>query len=36
LGDRIGRKAALIVTLLVTGLATVAVDLVPTYATIGV
>ena len=29
-GDRIGRKATLIVTLLVTGLATVAVGLVPT------
>ena len=30
-GDRIGRKATLIVTLLVTGIATVAVGLVPTY-----
>src|SRR6201995_3784606 len=35
-GDRIGRKATLITTLLVTGLATVAVGLVPTYAVIGV
>jgi len=35
-GDRIGRKATLIVTLLVTGLATVAVGLVPSYASIGV
>src|SRR4029077_11827891 len=30
-GDRIGRKATLIATLLVTGLATMAVGLVPTY-----
>jgi len=30
-GDRIGRKATLIATLLVTGVATVAVGLVPTY-----
>ncbi|MGH7047200.1 MAG: MFS transporter [Stellaceae bacterium] len=35
-GDRIGRKATLIVTLLVTGLSTVAVGLVPTYAMIGI
>ena len=35
-GDRIGRKATLIVTLLVTGIATVAVGLVPTYASIGI
>jgi len=35
-GDRIGRKATLIVTLLVTGLATTAVGLVPTYASIGI
>jgi len=35
-GDRIGRKATLIVTLLVTGLATAAVGLVPTYASIGI
>ncbi|MBV9687851.1 MAG: MFS transporter, partial [Alphaproteobacteria bacterium] len=34
--DRIGRKATLIVTLLVTGLATAAVGLVPTYASIGI
>src|SRR5499425_2116964 len=35
-GDRIGRKATLIATLLITGLATVAVGLVPTYDSIGV
>jgi MFS family permease len=35
-GDRIGRKATLIATLLVTGISTVAVGLVPTYASIGV
>jgi len=35
-GDRIGRKATLIATLLVTGLATVAVGLVPTYESVGV
>src|SRR6201987_3837270 len=35
-GDRIGRKATLIATLLVSGLATVAVGLVPTYASIGI
>src|ERR1700740_2125807 len=35
-GDRIGRKAALIATLLVTGLATAAVGLVPTYSQIGI
>ncbi len=35
-GDRIGRKATLIATLLVTGFATVAVGLVPTYASIGI
>ncbi len=35
-GDRIGRKATLIATLLVTGLATFAVGLVPGYASIGV
>jgi MFS family permease len=34
-GDRIGRKAALIATLLLTGLATFAVGLVPTYEQIG-
>ncbi|HEX5319311.1 MAG TPA: MFS transporter [Stellaceae bacterium] len=34
-GDRIGRKATLIATLLITGIATVAVGLVPTYASIG-
>jgi len=35
-GDRIGRKAALIATLLLTGLATFAVALVPSYAQIGI
>ncbi len=34
-GDRIGRKATLIVTLLMTGLATAAVGLVPGYDSIG-
>ena len=35
-GDRIGRKAALIATLLITGIATFAVGLVPTYESIGI
>jgi MFS family permease len=35
-GDRIGRKAALIATLLITGIATFAVGLVPTYDAIGI
>ena len=35
-GDRIGRKSTLIATLLVMGLATFAVALVPTYAKIGI
>src|SRR5271169_2872795 len=35
-GDRIGRKAALITTLLLTGLATFAVGFVPTYETAGI
>ncbi len=35
-GDRIGRKAALIVTLLITGLSTFAVGFVPGYASVGV
>ncbi|HEU0154852.1 MAG TPA: MFS transporter [Stellaceae bacterium] len=35
-GDRIGRKATLIATLLLTGLSTFAVGLVPSYASIGV
>jgi MFS family permease len=35
-GDRVGRKGALIATLLMTGLATFAVGLVPTYASIGI
>jgi MFS family permease len=34
-GDRVGRKATLIATLLITGFATFAVGLVPTYDTIG-
>ncbi len=35
-GDRIGRKAVLIATLLITGFATFAVGLVPTYESIGI
>src|SRR5260370_443813 len=35
-GDRMGRKAALITTLLMTGLATFAVGFVPTYEQIGI
>jgi len=35
-GDRIGRKSTLIATLLLMGVATFAVALVPTYATIGI
>src|SRR5215470_1821905 len=35
-GDRIGRKATLIATLLITGIATTAVGLVPTYESIGI
>jgi MFS family permease len=35
-GDRTGRKATLIATLLLTGLSTFAVGLVPSYATIGI
>jgi MFS family permease len=35
-GDRIGRKAALIATLLLTGISTFAVGLVPTYQQIGI
>ena len=35
-GDRIGRKGALIATLLITGIATAAVGLVPTYDQIGI
>jgi MFS family permease len=35
-GDRIGRKAVLITTLLITGFATFAVGLVPTYDSIGI
>ncbi|GAB2809955.1 MFS transporter [Streptomyces chlorus] len=36
LGDRIGRKRVLVVTLLVMGLATTVIGLLPTYASIGV
>jgi len=36
LGDRVGRKRALVWSLVLMGLATMAVGLVPTYATIGV
>jgi MFS family permease len=35
-GDRLGRKAALIATLLLTGLATFAVGFVPTYESVGI
>src|SRR5215467_1565387 len=35
-GDRIGRKGALIATLLLTGLATFAVGFVPTYSLVGI
>jgi MFS family permease len=35
-GDRIGRKGALIATLLITGIATFLVGLVPTYSSIGI
>src|SRR6516225_8174281 len=35
-GDRVGRKATLIVTLLLMGIATFAVAFVPTYASIGI
>ena len=35
-GDRIGRKKTLVTTLLITGFATFAVGLVPTYASIGI
>jgi metabolite-proton symporter len=35
-GDRIGRKAALIATLLMMGLATTAIGILPDYATIGI
>lgn len=36
IGDRIGRKRTLVMTLTLMGLTTVAIGLVPTYATIGV
>jgi MFS family permease len=35
-GDRLGRKASLIATLLITGLATFAVGFVPTYSEVGI
>ncbi len=35
-GDRVGRKTVLVVTLLLMGVATFAIGLMPTYATIGV
>jgi MFS family permease len=35
-GDRVGRKQVLVVTLLIMGLATFLIGLLPTYATIGV
>lgn len=35
IGDRVGRKAALVTTILLMGAATVAIGLLPTYSTIG-
>ena len=35
-GDRVGRKKMLVVSLMVMGIATIAIGLLPTYATIGV
>ncbi|MFV8306208.1 MFS transporter [Mycolicibacterium peregrinum] len=36
IGDRVGRKAALIATILMMGAATVAIGLLPTYSSIGI
>lgn len=36
LGDRIGRKSTLLITLLMTGIPTVVTGLLPTYATVGI
>ena len=36
LGDRVGRKPVLVASLIVMGLATFAIGLLPTYATVGV
>src|SRR5262249_42610311 len=35
-GDRVGRKALLIITMMLMGVATVGIGLVPSYATIGI
>jgi MFS family permease len=36
LGDRYGRKSALVTTLLIVGVATFVIGLMPTYASIGI